>query len=91
MKFTDIEEGVKVYLTAGSDYTNASVALVDYNRTVELDKQYEIDQSLNYIISAIPNKNSFNTSFTFEYYTDGVEYPFFELYYNQWFHKNPNG
>lgn len=56
--------------------------MVEYNRTILLNQKYEIDQSLNYIVTAIPEYNSYNTSFTFEYSTDGVEYGFFELYYN---------
>lgn len=91
LKFTKVEEGVIVYLTAGSDYKNATVVMEEKNRTIVIGKVYEIDQSLNYIITAIPKKNSFNTSVSFEYFTDGEEYPFFELYYNQWFTKNPNG
>jgi hypothetical protein len=67
------------------------MALVEKNRTIELNQKYEIDQSLNYIVTAIPEYNSYNTSFSFEYSTDGTEYPWYELYYYQWFLKHPNG
>ena len=55
------------------------------------DKTYEIDQSLNYIVVAIPKKNSYNTSFTFQYHTDGVAFPWYEILYNDFVVKSPNG
>jgi len=69
-------------LNAGSDHTNATVEMERDNRQIEVNKQYEIDQSLNYIVVAIPKKNNYNTSFTFEYNTDGVAFPWYELFYN---------
>lgn len=91
LTFTQMEEGVEVYLNAGENVRNSSIAMEDYNRTVQLNKKYEIDQSLNYIITAIPKYNNYNTTFSFEYNTDGTEYPFFEWAYYQWFQKHPNG
>jgi len=91
LKFPEIEDGVKVYLNAGADVRNSSVALVDNNSSVQAGQEFMIDQSLNYIITTVPQYNSYNTSFTFEYYTDGAEYPWYELYYYQFFTKNPNG
>ena len=43
IKFTKIESGVSIYLTAGGDVRNNSIALVDYNRTVTVDQEYVID------------------------------------------------
>ena len=91
LKFPTIEDGVQVYLNAGSDVRNSSVALVDNNSSVKAGDEFIIDQSLNYVITTVPRYNSYNTSFTFEYYTDGVEYEWYELYYFQFFVKNPNG
>lgn len=91
LTFTKAESGVKLYLNAGGNVTNSTLAMEDYNRTVVLNKKYEIDQSYNYIITAIPEYNSYNTSFSFEYSTDGTPYPWYELYYYQWFVKHPQG
>lgn len=91
IEFKTAEEGVELYLNAGGNVTNSSMAMVEYNRTVELNKKYEIDQSINYIVTAVPKYNNYNTSFSFEYSTDGVEYPWYELFYYQWFLKHPNG
>jgi hypothetical protein len=81
LTFTQAESGVKLYLNAGGNVTNSTIAMEDYNRTVELNKKYEVDQSINYIVTAIPELNNYNTSFSFEYSTDGVEYEWYELYY----------
>lgn len=91
LTFTQAQSGVKLYLNAGGNVTNSTLAMEDYNRTVVLNKKYEIDQSLNFIITAIPDFNSYNTSFSFEYSTDGTPYPWYELYYYQWFVKHPQG
>ena len=91
LKFTQIEDGVDVYINAGSDVRNASMTLVNNNSTVEVNRQFDIDQSVSYIIVAVPKQNHFNTSFTFEYNTDGVSFPWYELFYNEWFVKHPQG
>jgi len=87
--FTQMESGVKLYLNAGGNVTNSTEALETANKTVELNKRYEIDQSLNYIVTAVPAFNSYNTTYSFEYSTDGVEYEWYELYYYQIFVKHP--
>ena len=89
LKFTEKEEGVDLYINAGSDVNNASITLVNNNNWVEVDRLFEIDQSVQYIIVAVPKYNNYNTSFTFEYYTDGVAFPWYELFYNTWFVKHP--
>ena len=55
IKFTKIEEGVKIYLNAGSDVRNMTKSFVAYNGTVKVGEQYEIDQSINYVVTAIPD------------------------------------
>ena len=35
------------------------------------DKVYEIDNGNKFIVSAVPNLNSFNTTFSLMYWTDG--------------------
>ena len=77
IKFTQIESGVEVHLTAGADVRNNSVSVVPNNQTVEVGELYAIDQTLNYLVYAVPKYNNYNTSFTFEYYTDGVAYPWY--------------
>lgn len=58
------------------------------NNRVKVDTEYQIDQSVNFIITAIPKYNNYNTSFTFEYHTDGDAFPWYEVLYNQVIHKN---
>ena len=65
IKFTTIEKGIDVYLNAGSDVRNMSKAIVQYNRTVTLNKEYSIDQSLNFVVTVIPKLNSYNTTYSF--------------------------
>jgi hypothetical protein len=43
IKFTQIESGVEVYLTAGMDVKNNSVSVVKNNQTVEVGELYSID------------------------------------------------
>lgn len=92
LKFTSMEKGVKLYLNAGSDVRNSTIDMQDQNRTIELEKEYKIDQSLNFIVTAIPEWNSYNTSFSFEYYTDGEIYPWYEYSFlqGQNFYKTHN-
>ena len=77
LKFTKIESGIGLYIMAGSDFTNSSQTLVTNNGSVTLDMTYEIDISVNYVIVAVPELNNWNTSFSFEYYTDGEKYSMF--------------
>jgi len=92
IKFTEIEKGVKLYINSGSDVRNMTNSLINNNGTVSVGDQFTIDQSLNYIVTVIPDKNSYNTSYAFEYSTDGSEtYEWYELYYYQWFLKPKYG
>ena len=43
VRFDQIEKGVKLYINAGSDVRNCSVTLVDYNRTVTVGDEFELD------------------------------------------------
>lgn len=72
IKFTKIEVGVKVYVNAGSDVRNMTESLVKYNKTVKVGDQFEIDQSINFVVTAIPTYNSYNTTYSFEYWTDAT-------------------
>lgn len=76
---------MNVYLNAGTDIRNCSKSFVYNNRSVILNSQYDIDQSEAFIITAIPDLGSYNTTFAFEYWTQGVEYETFEQIYLQFF------
>ena len=92
VKFTKIEAGVSIYINAGSDVRNMTTSLVPYNRTVKLGEEFKIDQSSNLIVTMIPKEDSYNTTYSFEYWTDATNtYPWYELYYFQWFVKPKNG
>jgi prefoldin subunit 5 len=54
IKFTKIESGVDVYLNAGSDVRNMTEVVVKKNATVTVGTEYSIDQSVNFVITAIP-------------------------------------
>jgi len=43
IKFTKIEAGVDVYVTAGSDVRNMTEAMVPGNLTVKVDSEFTID------------------------------------------------
>ena len=43
VKFTKIEEGVDVYITAGSDVRNMTNALISNNATVKVGQNFTID------------------------------------------------
>ena len=81
IKFTKIEEGVNIYLNGGSDVYNSSMQIISNNQTVTVGSQYSVDQSTNFIVTAVPKYNNYNTSFTFEYFAEGIEYPWYELFY----------
>ena len=72
IKFTKIEAGVDVYITAGSDVRNMTVNVIPGNATVKVNKEFTIDQSISYIITAVPKYNSYNTTYEFEYWTDAT-------------------
>lgn len=46
---------------------------------------------MNFIITAVPNYDDYQTAYQFEYWTDAVEYPLWERFYLTSFVKNPNG
>ena len=45
----------------------------------------------SFIITAIPNENSYNTTFEFEYYSDGEAHPAIVRFYNAMFVVPENG
>ena len=90
--FHEVEPGVKLYLNAGTDVRNSTYELVAYNRTITPYEVYGIPYNENFLITATVEKDSYNTSFSFSYINeDGVPYEWWELYYYQFFKKNPNG
>ena len=58
-----------------------TVNVIPGNKTVDVGKAYSVDQSIKFIITAVPspeNKDS-GTTYQFEYWTDAtVEYTWFE-------------
>jgi len=57
--------------------------MVPGNSTVKVDSEFTIDQSISYIITAVPKYNSYNTTYEFEYWTDATEkYPFYFTFYH---------
>lgn len=91
VKFKKVQSGVDVFISGGMDYDNATVTVQDGDAKVQLNKEYKIDQSINFIITAVPEYNNYHTTYEFEYWTDGVEYPLWERFYLTSFVKNPNG
>jgi hypothetical protein len=55
IKFKKIESGVNVYLNSGSDVRNMTGVIVPKNGSVSVGTEYKIDQSVNFIITAISN------------------------------------
>ena len=47
-------------------------ALIPNNRTVNVGDKFTIDQSINFIVTAIPADNSDDTAYAFEYSTDAT-------------------
>jgi hypothetical protein len=58
------EKGVRIYLKSNGKYT-ASL----------LNKEFSVDNGEEFMLTAVPTKNSFNTSFTIQYRTDGAKDP----------------
>ena len=74
LKFLNIEKGVSVYVNSGSDVRNMTKSVsgtAKKNETAKIDTQYQLPMGESFIITAIPNENSYNTTFEFEYYSDG--------------------
>ena len=72
---------MQMFITAGSDFNNCSIDIHENNHSIEVGSVFQLDQSLNYIITTIPDFESYNTTFAFEFYTNGTEYPWFERTY----------
>lgn len=94
LKFTNIEKGVSVYVNSGSDVRNMSTSVSGTskkNDTVKVDTQYQVPMGETFIITAIPTENSYNTTFEFEYYSDGEALPGLIRFYNALFVVPENG
>ena len=64
MTITEKQQGVTLYLTQNGK------SLSPY-----LNKEVSVEDGQQFIITAVPTKNSFNTAFSFQYRTDGVKQP----------------
>ena len=68
MKFTKIESGVTLYLT--NEKTKKTQTI---RSSSSLITEYEVENGSSLTLSAVPKKESFNTTFVIEYWTDGVK------------------
>lgn len=65
LTFSKLEPGIQLYVSSNG-------GIPDFEVLQSSDKKtYKIEGSKYFIITAVPQLNSFNTSFSFEYYTDG--------------------
>lgn len=73
LEFTKIEPGVQIYLRASSDIQNTTFVPLEnlINETVVIGDVYKIDQGDNFIITAVPKKDSNETAFDFKFKTNG--------------------
>ena len=89
---TQKDDDVDIYVNSGSDVRNCSDDLGTGNSTVPVGSSFSINQSSKYIITVVPRRNSFNTTFAFKFDTvKTVDYPWYEFYYYQFFVKPRNG
>ena len=65
VKFNKIETGVKLYISSSK--------IPETTITSGNSKTYSIANGEELLLTAVPSPNSFNTSFAFQYWTDGVE------------------
>lgn len=54
-------------------------------------QQFNVKEGEFFILTALPNKNSFDTKFSFSYSLEGTILPWYEWYYNQMFLVPENG
>ena len=94
LKFTKIEKGVQVYVNSGSGVRNMTKSVSGSSRrneTATVNKLYQLPMSESFIITTIPSEKSYNTSFEFEYYSDGEAHPPIVRLYNALFVVPENG
>lgn len=96
LEFTKIEPGVQLFLRASSDTKNTTLVRIDNQpetppNGVQLNVLYKIDQGDNFIITAVPVKDSDETAFDFKFYTTAQEYDTVYAYYHRFFKQNEQG
>lgn len=90
IRFNKISDN-KIYINAGSGVNNASQVVVPDNGTVTLNTEYEVDvNSGSYIIIVLPDEDSENTEFEFQYWIDGEQLSTFRQWWSKSF-KTPQG
>ena len=85
---------MSVYVNSGSGVRNMSASVSGTslrNATATVGEQYKLDMSESFIITAIPSEKSYNTTFGFEYYSDGEALPSYLILYNALFVVPENG
>lgn len=73
VNFKTIESGVKIYVTGGTDIRNMTREIIPKNGTANLVRPYKISQDQKLLITVIPDAESYNTTYEFEYWTDATE------------------
>lgn len=94
LKFTYIKPGITLYLRASSDVQNTTTVDIEglpANQQPQADVTYSIDQGAKFIVTAVPMKDSEETGFEFQYYTDGKAYDQLLMYYHKFFKQNEQG
>ena len=90
IRFNKISDN-EIYINAGSGVNNATQVVVPNNGTVSLNTEYAVDvNSGSYIIIVLPDEDSENTEFEFQYWIDGEQLSTFRQWWSKSF-KTPQG
>ena len=72
----------KVYMTIKSKESGVSLYLEQNGKQIPatLNKEFSVDNGQEFMLTAVPVKNSFTTSFSIKYRTDGAKDPEAEIF-----------